>query len=215
MKKIVLLFSIALLFSSCIGIKSSVTFNHDGTGTISMEYRISKMITEMGQGEADVPLPISEEELSNAVSSNPDLTLKKVSQREDERDVYITAEVEFKEVSDFTDLESFEQMPMSLEQQGSEFIFKQRITEEKSEEEAAEVKEEGAETAEMDEEAKQMMAAFFEGYELSFTVNAPTEITSHNLGELSPNRKSVTYTIPIMEMESLEGGTVLEVRWKR
>jgi len=214
MKKLMLLLGIAILLSSCIGIKSNVSFNRDGTGTINMEYRISKMLTEMG--EADVPLPVSEEDMKTAVSGNPNLTLKKVSQREDEKDVYITSEIEFKNVSEFTDLESFGQMPMSLEEKGGEVIFTQMISEGKSE--AAppgETKEGESAPEEMDAATKEMMASFFEGYELSFEVNAPTEITYHNLGELSANRKSVTYSIPLLEMDSLEEETVLEVRWKR
>ncbi len=65
----------------------------------------------------------------------------------------------------------------------------------------------------MDAASKEMMASFFEGYELSFEVNAPAEITFHNLGELSSNGKTVTYSIPLLEMDSLEEETVLEVRW--
>ncbi len=216
MKKIMFLLGVAILLSSCIGIKSNVSFNRDGTGTINMEYRISKMLTEMAEGEGDIPLPVSEEDMKTAVSGNPNLTLKKVSQREDEKDVYITSEIEFKEVSEFTDLESFGQMPMSLEEKGGEFVFKQRVSEGKSEAApSGETKEGESAPEEMDAASKEMMAAFFEGYELSFKVNAPTEITYHNLGELSANRRSVTYSIPLLEMDSLEEETVLEVRWKR
>jgi hypothetical protein len=214
MKKIMFLLGVAVLLSSCIGIKSEVSFNRDGTGTIIMEYRISKMLTEMG--EADVPLPVSEEDMKTAVSGNPNLTLKKVSQREDEKDVYISSEIEFKEVSEFTDLESFAQMPMSLEEKGGEFIFRQTISEGESEGASPDESKEGeSPPEEMDAASKEMMAAFFEGYELAFKVNAPTEITYHSLGELSANRKSVTYSIPLLEMDSLKEETVLEVRWKR
>ena len=213
MKKLFLLLGVAILLSSCIGIKSSVLFNRDGTGTINMEYRISKMLTEMGEGDADMPLPVSEEELKNALSGHPNLTLKKVSQREDDNDVYITSEIQFQKISEFTDIESFGQMPMSLEAEGGEYVFRQIISE--GNEPAGETEEGESDTEEMDAASKEMMAAFFEGYELSFEVSAPTEVTYHSHGELSANRKTVTYSIPLLEMDALEEETVLEVRWKR
>jgi hypothetical protein len=213
MKKLMLLLGVAILLSSCVGIKSSVAFKRDGTGTINMEYRISKMLTEMAEGDGDTPLPVSEEEMKSALAGHPNLKLKKVSQREDDNDVYITSEIEFQKISEFTDIESFGQMPMSLEEKGGEYVFKQIISEGN---EASDESAEGeSSTEEMDAASQEMMAAFFEGYELSFEVSAPTEITYHSLGELSANRKTVTYSIPLLEMDALEEETVLEVRWKR
>ena len=58
-----------------------------------------------------------------------------------------------------------------------------------------------------------MMAQFFEGYELVFTVNAPAAVKEHNLGDLSSNGRSVTYAIPILDLSTLTEETVLTVRW--
>jgi hypothetical protein len=201
-----ILIGLALLLSSCIGIKSTVTFNRDGSGVVEMEYRISKMITEMGEGEegVDVPLPISEEDLEASLADNPNLTLRSVSQREDETDTYITAEIEFKKVEEFTDVEDFSEMPMKLEKNGNEYTFAQLISEGT----------EGEEEEEMDAETKAMMESFFEGYELVFTVEAPAPITEYNLGELASDKRSVTFAIPLLEMNNLKEETVLEVKWK-
>ena len=152
-----------------------------------------------------MPLPISEDELKASVENNPNLTLQKVSQREDEKDVYITAEIAFKDVEEFTDVESFSAMPMSLEKKDGEYIFRQMISEGSGG---------GEDEEEPDEQTKAMMASFFEGYELAFTVNAPSSITSHNLGELSGGGKTVSYTLPLLDMDSLKEETVLEVRWR-
>ena len=213
MKKLLMFAGIVLLVTSCVGIKSTVSFNRDGSGVIQFEYRISKMITELSSQSADkkaeAPLPISEEELRGALANHPDLKLKKVTQREDERDVYITAEIEFAKIDEFTSVKSFNAMPMSLEKKGNEYIFRQYISKGESGGEGKE-----GENAEPDEATKQMMASFFEGYELSFTVNSPSAITYNNLGEVSPDKKSLSYSIPLLELNSLKQETVLEVRWK-
>jgi hypothetical protein len=205
MKKVVVLLGLIVLLSSCIGIKNSVQFNRDGSGTVTMEYRISKMLTEMGEGSSDAPLPLSQDDLKEAVSENPNLELKSVEQWDDEKDVYISAVIGFQKVNEFTDVESFAAMPMSLEKQGGEFVYRQLISEGNTE---------GEEEAELDEETKKTMEAFFEGYELSFTVVAPSEITYHSLGDLAADRRSVTYSIPLLEMDKLEEETVLEVKWR-
>ena len=207
MKKIALLLGLVLGLSSCIGIKSAVTFNRDGSGIITFEYRISKMLTEMGGDDgADVPLPISEEELKSSLADSPNLSLKKVSQRETEEDLYITAEIEFKNVEEFTEVDSFSAMPMKLVKKGNEFTFTQLISEGTGSD--------SEDSEEMDEETKKMMESFFAGYELSFTVTAPTSIQDYNLGQISDDKKSVMYSIPLLEMNSLEEETVLEVRWR-
>ncbi len=202
-----ILLGLILVLSSCIGVKSTVTFNKDGSGVVEMEYRISRMITEMGDEEGmDIPLPISEEELESSIADNPNLKLRKVSQREDEDDIYITAEIEFKKIEEFSDVEDFESMPMKLEKEGNQYIFTQLISEGTSGD--------GEDAEEMNEETMEMMKGFFEGYDLVFTVKAPAPITEYNLGELSDDKRSVTYSIPLLEMNSLEEETVLEVKWE-
>lgn len=200
-------FAVSTLLFSCIGVDSTVSFNRDGSGTMLLEYRISKMLTEMGEGDSEAPLPLSEDEMKAAIESNPNLELKRVSQREDDQDVYITAEVGFKNIDDVTEVETFQDMPMSLEKSGGEYTYRQLISEGQSAEEQGEQQE-------MDAETKAMMAQFFEGYELSFTVKAPSTVTFHSMGELSADRKSVSYSIPLLDMNSLTEETVLEVKWR-
>ena len=206
MKKILLLAAMVLVLASCIGIESTVSFNGDGSGVVVMNYRISKMLTEMGGEEAETPLPVTEEELRASLEEHPNLTVKSVTQTEDDNDILITTEVEFDRVEDFTDVAEFSEMPMNLEITSDGYIFTQVINE---------GAEEGAEASDPEEDAEMqaMMAQFFEGYELVFTVNAPAVVKEHNLGDLSSNGRSVTYAIPILDLSTLTEETVLTVRW--
>lgn len=211
MKRFLLLALVVLLFSSCIGIESNVSFKNDGSSDIVFVYRISKMLTEMGGEDTEIPLPVSEEELKASIADNPGLTLKKVSQREDDQDIYITAEIGFESIDEFTSLEDFSAMPMRLETRGGDTVFTQIISEGMGSDEGSEESSSG--DAEMEEQMQAMMQEFFQGYELIFVLNAPSPIKEYNLGELSGNGRSLTYVIPLLELTALKDETVLSVVW--
>ena len=198
--------TLVLLLSACIGVESNVTFKNDGSGTLKLEYRISKALIEMGkEGGGETPLPFSEEELREAVEGNPKVELLDLSQREDEQDVYIVSEFGFHRIEDFTDIQEFDDMPMSLERAGGENTFRMLISEGNGG---------GEETAEeTDAELQAMFEQMFAGYEIIVVVNAPSPVKSHNLGELSPDGRTVRYSLPILDMEALEEQTVLTVVW--
>ena len=205
-KDVLVLAGIIFLLSSCVGIKSTVTFNKNGGGSIVFEYRISKMLIEMGGEDSEIPLPISEEDFRFAVAENTALKLNRVSQREDDEDLYITADVAFEKIEDLTGLDEFGAMPMKLERtRGNEVTFTQIISEG--------FPSGGDDDGESMDEMMASMMAMFEGYELAFTVKTPAPVTYHNLGELSSNRRSVTYSISFVEIISLSEQTVLIVRW--
>jgi hypothetical protein len=201
------LLAILVLVGACIGVESDVTFKNDGSGTLRLEYRISKALIEMGkEGEGETPLPFSEEEMRAAVEGNPKVRLTELSQREDEQDVYIVSEFGFDRIEDFADIEEFDDMPMTLERAGGQNTFRMLITEGNG----------GADEESSDETNAEMQAMFeqmFAGYELIVVVNAPSRVKSHNLGDLSSDGRTVRYSLPILDMEALEEETALTVVW--
>lgn len=193
----------ATLLSACIGVESNVTFKADGSGVLKLEYRMSKMLTEAAEGgSAEVPLPASEEDFTTAIEGTP-VKLLRISNREDEQDVYMGAELGFQKIEDITEIDDFDDMPMSLERSGGDFVFRQRISEGAGEGES----EKGA------DEMEAMLKEMFQGYELVFVVTAPRKVKSHNLGELSADGRTVRYAMPVFEMSGLKEETVLTVVW--
>ncbi len=111
----------ALLLSSCIGVESRVTFHNDGSGVLKIEYRIAKSLADLGkEGTSQVPLPVDEQELRKALSDAKGVKLIGTSRREDEKDVYITAEVAFDRIESLAEVDAFKDMPMSLEKSGND-----------------------------------------------------------------------------------------------
>jgi hypothetical protein len=219
-----------LLLGSCIGIDSTVTFNKDGSGMIKMEYRISNSFTEMNEEGGTPPLPLSQESLRAALKDSSSLELISVKQRKDEKDTYITAEIKFKAIEALTSLEAFSSMPMSLSKQGEKYKFEQLITEGESTTDdesvseaitpegtisSGELPDNSENSTEMysDEELQAIMAPYFDGYELKFTVKTPAPIRNYNLGVLSQDKKSITYTLPLLQMQNLKEKTLLIVEW--
>jgi hypothetical protein len=58
-----------------------------------------------------------------------------------------------------------------------------------------------------------MVETFFEGYALSYRVLAPATIKSHLLGELSEDKRSVSYRTTVADLLKSGEKKVLEVAW--
>jgi hypothetical protein len=218
-----------LLLSSCIGVESRVTFHNDGSGVLKIEYRIAKSLTDLGkEGASQIPLPVGEEELRKALSDAKGVKLMGTSRREDEKDVYIAAEVSFNRIESLAEVEAFKDMPMSLERSGSDFVFRQVISGAAAPQgaDAAEAQapaagaaaataEAGAQAApaESDKELAAMFSTLLEGYELIFSVNAPRPIKSSSAGEISADRRTVTYRLPVEKVMDLPPETAFTVTW--
>ncbi len=218
--------SVALI--SCIGIESHVTFNRDGSGVLKVEYRVAKSLANLGkEGASKLPLPVDEQELRQAVSEVKGLKLVGVTRREDEKDIFISAEIGFERIESVAQVEGFADMPMSLERSGDGFVFHQLISAGRPEQPAADPAVAAAAAkpaeavpagappagAESDKELAAMFAGLFEGYELVFAVSAPAPIKQTSAGELSADRRTVTYRLPLGKMMELTQETSLTVTW--
>ncbi len=224
-----------LLLSSCIGVESHVTFHNDGSGALKIEYRIAKSLADLGkEGTSQIPLPVDEQELRKALSDAKGVKLMGTSRREDEKDVYITAEVSFDRIESLSEVEAFKDMPMSLERSGNDFVFRQVISgaaapqgtdtagaAAPAAEAPAATAEAGAPTApaaessaaESEKELAAMFSTLFEGYELVFSVNAPRPIKSSSAGEISADRRTVTYRLPVEKVMDLPPESAFTVTW--
>jgi hypothetical protein len=58
-----------------------------------------------------------------------------------------------------------------------------------------------------------MIETFFEGYDLSYRVTAPAVIVRYSLGELSEDKRSVSYKTTVAELLKSGEKQVLEVAW--
>jgi hypothetical protein len=204
MKKLLLpiLVVVVALLSSCIGIESQITLQNDGSGTLLLNYRVSRLMKNLDVAKSDwhLPLPVSREDFQRTVDSISGLKLLSLAQREDERDVLIDARLAFTGVQAINSLGKEGQIELSLSNEGDLHVFRQQIYR-------------GRGLEQISPESLQMIQTFFEGYELSYRVTAPAAIKRHSLGELSPDQRSVIYKTSVADLLKSGEKQVLEVDW--
>ena len=202
MKRYVLPILAALLLSSCIGIETQISFRNDGSGTVRLNYRISQFMKnlDVGKEEKTLPLPVSRDDFIRAAEGIDGLRLLSVNQRENEQDVFVEARMEFDRVEAVNQLSREGQIDASLAAQDGTRSFKLLIYR-------------GQENAEISEDSLKMVEAFFEGYELTYTINTPAPIKRYSLGELSQDKRTLTYRVTVPELLKQKKKIFLELAW--
>ena len=99
-----LLFIIPLVFllSSCLGINADISLNQNGSGTITLEYRISKSLDALGRLDGNErwnTIPVGRADFERTMSRLPEMKLLSFSSREDEKDLVITVKMEFSSIN--------------------------------------------------------------------------------------------------------------------
>ena len=191
-----------VLLSSCIGIESEILLRQDGTGVLTLSYKISQFMKNIdaGREEKQLPLPVNEEEFVRTAEGIEGLRLTDIDEREDEENVYIRAELEFDSVDAVNALGRAGQIGISLENQGNTNTFRQVIST-------------GQKGEEITEDSLEMIETFFQGYDLVYAITVPSQVKSHSLGDLSADGRTVTYTVTVPEILKRSQPLVLEVAW--
>lgn len=204
-----------LFFASCMGAESKIKINNDGSGNIFFTYRISQMLLNMGESmgeseegseedtKSEVPLPITKEDFEKNVEGIDGLELIEVTQTETEQDIIITAQLKFDNVEALSQSEAFSEWPVTFKKEGNGYVYSQLLSEGTANDGDSPI----------DEESISMVESMFAGYEFSFSIEAPTVIKDHNIGELSADKKTVSYTIPIADMMRIKERLELVVSW--
>ncbi len=196
--------AVVLMLNSCLGAKIHTSFNRDGSGSILMEFKISQIFYQMGAAEGGKgdSIPLSADQLREDLGDQPGVSVREVSEEVGEEFNLIRAVLDFE---NFVALEKTDVMGDAvLSHEGKRWIFRQKIADESE-----------PSDEEVSEEELAQMKPFFEGYEISFIVTAPKKVISYNMGELSSDGRTVTYSVPTLEMNML-GNTedlVMEVIW--
>jgi hypothetical protein len=101
------LFVFAGFFCSCVGLKTEITLKADGTGTLLMEYRISREFIDIGalDGNARWPsVPVGRADFERSIDRMEGLKLISFSATEDDSDLLYKAAVGFSKLEDILPL---------------------------------------------------------------------------------------------------------------
>jgi hypothetical protein len=87
-----------LIFNSCIGLSMDIQMRRDGSGKISMEYRISSMAETIGKfdGNENWPIiPIGRADFERSIARIPGIRIASFSSGERQQDVITSVTLEF------------------------------------------------------------------------------------------------------------------------
>jgi hypothetical protein len=97
-KKIFPLFFAALLFSSCVGVSMEIVTRQDGSGTIALEYRLSRELESLGKLDGNEnwpPIPVGKADLERSAARIAGLTLRSFNERTTPADRIYQAKFDF------------------------------------------------------------------------------------------------------------------------
>lgn len=90
-----------LVLNSCFGINMDIALNQNGSGTLSLEYKISKSLDSLGKLDGNErwnTIPVGKADFERTLSRLPGMKLLSFSSKEDNRDLIINAKMEFSNI---------------------------------------------------------------------------------------------------------------------
>jgi hypothetical protein len=193
----------AFFLISCVGIDSRLTIHDNGTGTLSLTYRVSQLIAGLGdasEGRRVIPLPLTRADFDRSLeSARGKVRLVRFDRSENEKDVVISVELAFDSLEALAALDAFRGAEIKTGTDGSAHTFSQLISR--------------APRQPINEDSLRMVDAFFKGYDLTFTIEAPQPVKSSTLGTLSDDKRTLTYTTSVTDVVRTRNDLVLTMSW--
>jgi len=214
--RVFLLPVVFLLFNSCIGLSLNIQMNKDGSGRLSMEYRISKMINNLGalDGNELMPsIPVSKTDWEKAVNRIPGAKLVSYSSVEEKQDNVIKVVVDYKDDQALLALLDPLGKRTSLTKQDQSGKLDLIILDKP------------VDYSNYDEELVNLMRVFAEGYNVSVTFsgqgNSTLTVTDGKGNVVPPQAnaktvlsgRKVSYSIGVMDLLDIKDGLGLRFTW--
>jgi hypothetical protein len=203
MRKIVILCIASIFIMSCVGIDSKVTIKDDGSGTLLFSYRVSQLVADLGATTSEkgiVPLPLSRADFERSLQATQGkVRLTRFERTENEKDISIRVELSFDSIDALAQVDAFHDADLKLSADGTRHRFSQLIAH--------------APAQPITEDSLRMIDAFFDGYGLTFVIEAPQPIQEFSLGSLSNDKRVLTYTTSIKDVIRTRNDLVLSVGW--
>ena len=204
-----------LLLASCFGFSADITLNANGTGIIVLEYRISQALDALGRLDGNArwnTIPVGRADFERTLDRLPDMRLLSFSSRQDERDIIVSARMEFSSIQGllaFLDASDQRAVFTGTPASGS-LVF---------------TLSEGTPDEPTDDTLAALIALISEGYAVALSMTFPgqgslTLRDGQNLplaeipgSEINASGRRVSASFPLYEVLAAAGGINLEFRW--
>ncbi len=202
MRRIVFLLLAAAFLCSCVGVESRLVVKSDGSGTLDLTYRVSQMVADLGRTgteKVSLPIPLTREDFQRGLQDVPGVRLASYARSENEKDITIRVQLAFDSIDALSKVAAFKSENLSLTASGDRHTFTQLVVK--------------AAQSEISQDSIQMLDTFFNGYTVSLSFEAPSQVLSSTLGTLSQDKKGVTYTASVKDLVTSKKDVVFSVTW--
>jgi len=192
-----------LLLSSCIEVTEKITMNADGSGVVALSYQVARVVQDLPpQTGANpvIPLPADPTRLQAAIQGAPGLTLTSFNPVETSQSVGADITVRFDTIDDLDQaVGALSASSLTLLNTSGLATFTQTLY-------PGNPKGVSAETL-------RLVKELFANYRLSFTLQAPRPIQTVNIGTISSDKSTATYTTAVPDIIQSTTPVVWEVTW--
>jgi len=91
-----------LFLCSCFGMAMDIELHRNGSGILSLEYRVSKSLDSLGRLDGNErwnTIPVGRADFERTLSRLPEMKLLSFSSKDDRNDIIITAKIEFSSIN--------------------------------------------------------------------------------------------------------------------
>jgi len=195
----------SILFSSCMGMETTIVINNENSGTVTAEYRLSEELVNFGALEANkslLPVPLSKADLENSLASAKGLKLVSWSSSKNGTDTLVKTVISF---------DSLEALMYYLDPQGQMARFSVTGSEKKI------IFSMGDKVPPIDDQMKELAKESFAPYTLKFTVSAPSKIirsasSLEIISAVSDGKKAI-FEGKMQDIVTSGEAPVLELTW--
>jgi len=190
---------------------ADIEIRDNGSGTIKLGYRISRLVESMGKldgNERWLPLPVGRADMERTVARVKGLSLTSFSSKQDENDVSIQSELEFTNLQALGAFLDASGRTASLNQANGKSSLTMRLAE-------------GG--GQLDPELKRLVDEVFKGYLVGIRVRTPSNPTSTGAGtatapsigtaSINAAARTASYSASIAELLSSTLPVVWTITW--
>jgi hypothetical protein len=205
---------ILLLTAGCINYDQQMELNSNGSGKMVMHYSMAQQLVsmmQMGEGasggaekENEMPFKLKEDEVKKDLTA-PGVKVEKFETKTEGDQQHFYVHLSFDNVTNLNQTKTFKEMQVSWKEEGGVTTFSQTLKAKKKE---------GGATQGDDAMGKQMAQAMFGNAAFKYSVKFPTKVlpAPDTNGTISEDGKSVSWSFPLVEMES--GDKVMTAKFK-
>ncbi len=185
-----------ILLSSCLSVTTVLEHKASGSGTLTLDYRISKKAAgiqkDAHSGKNLIPLPVNEADFNETASLNPGVSLRNFSETEDSHYVYIQADLEYETLDD---LEPFLGIPVDYSRSGDVNRLVLTFLDPDTQ---------------LDAESKAILGSLFAEDRLVFEMSFPSAVRSSTYGSI--DGRTVAFESALVDLYG-DSGFVWAVEW--